>query len=114
MSEEYDPEQEIGFAGDEDMPQDFGHHLLDAAAHHVGHGPHPGKYRGPSHEIRENEHQLDRPVPTEGDLARLAEEEGAPEELREQLAKSEGGQPTAATRSRTAARAIWRRQGREL
>jgi hypothetical protein len=73
-NEEHDPASEIGFEGDEEMPQEFRAHLFDAVAHHAGHGKHPGKYKGPPHAIREDEDQLDRPVPSDVDLARLREE----------------------------------------
>jgi hypothetical protein len=45
MLRDYDPVNEISFdSGEDDEPQ---HHILDAAAHAAGHGPHPDKYRRP-------------------------------------------------------------------
>jgi hypothetical protein len=74
MTEDYDPTQEIRFQDDEEMEPEVRHHILDAAAHHAGHGPHPG-HKKRHHQIRENEDQQDREEPTEGTLQRLREEE---------------------------------------
>lgn len=89
MAEEYDPAQEIGFEGDEEAPAAHRHHIFDAAAHQAGHAPHPGKPKQPRHTIREHPDQLDRPVPTESDLARLREEM----EYGEQLGAQQGQKP---------------------
>jgi hypothetical protein len=80
---QYDAAQEINFEGDEEPEAEFRFHLLDAAAHHAGYGPHPGRKKL-HHHIREHEDQLDRPVPTEVDLRRLRDEMEYPEADRNQ------------------------------
>jgi|SRR6516165_10349999 hypothetical protein len=86
MTDQYDPAQEIGFEGDEEAEPEFRHHILDAAAHHAGYGPHPGRPRKSHHHICEREDQLDREIPAAVDLARLRED-------REQMSEVQGQKP---------------------
>jgi hypothetical protein len=92
-----DPEPQIQFTGDQDdfesASPEYRSHLEKSFIHKAGLGPHPGRYKGPQHRVRHGEEREARSDPTEGDLARLTEEEdpGGPEQL---LAKRESEQPS--------------------
>jgi hypothetical protein len=91
-----EPADSINYPGDQDdfgdAPPGYKDHLEKAFVHKAGLGPHPGKYQGPPHEIRHGPAREDRQEPTEGDIARLIEEEH-PGETQELLAKREAVQP---------------------
>jgi hypothetical protein len=95
MSEE--PESQIQFTGDQDDHEsaspEYKDHLEKAFVHKAGLGPHPGKFQGQKHELRHGPAREERADPTEGDLARLIEEEH-PGETQAQLAKREAEQPS--------------------
>lgn len=94
-----EPSDSINYPGDQDdfddAHPDYKAHLEKAFVHAAGLGPHPGKYKGPPHAIRHGQAREDRQEPSEGDIARLIEEEH-PGETQELLAKREEAQPTAA------------------
>jgi hypothetical protein len=94
-----EPESQINFQGDqddhEDAPPGYKDHLEKAFVHKAGLGPHPGKYRGPKHELRHGPAREERAEPTESDIARLVEEEH-PGETQELLEKREAAEPTPA------------------
>jgi hypothetical protein len=92
-----EPESQINFQGDqddwEDAPPGFKNHLEKAFIHASGKGENPGKYKGPKHQLRHGPAREERQDPTEGDLARLMEEEH-PGETQQLLAKREAEQPS--------------------
>jgi hypothetical protein len=49
MSSSYHPSDEILFGENDqqEWPEEMKDHILKAAAHKAGHGPHPGRYKGP-------------------------------------------------------------------
>lgn len=91
-----EPSDSINYPGDQDdhddAPPEYKEHLEKAFEHKAGLGPHPGKFRGPGHELRHGPAREERSEPSEGDLARLIEEEH-PGETQELLAKREATEP---------------------
>src|SRR5215475_2116056 len=88
----------MNFPGDQEdweaMPPEMREHLWKAYQHKAGLGPHPGKYKGPDFEYR-NEEGDERDEPTEGgDLARLREEQETGEEELHQQEEQRENTPT--------------------
>lgn len=78
-----EPEPQITFHGDQDdwdkAPPEWKEHVEKAFLHKAGLGAHPGKYKGPQHQIRFDQDRNVHQYPTESDLARQRfEEEGPP------------------------------------
>jgi hypothetical protein len=75
-----EPDSQIQFLGDQDdhddAPVAYKDHLEKAFVHKAGLGEHPGKFKGAKHELRHGPAQEERTDPSEGDIARLVEEEG--------------------------------------
>lgn len=80
-----EPEPQITFQGDQDdwdkAPPEWKEHVTKAMMHAAGVGPHPGKYKGPHHQIRYDHERDVHEYPTESDLAheRFQETGPAPE-----------------------------------